>query len=140
MNDPEAVAAALTHQHDQQWIQSLIDHLLDEATPATELRFAQDLLAINDTQTARILNVTRQAVAGWHQNGVPTERLGEIADLTATARLLNRKLRPERIPGAVRRSAPNLDGQTLLELAASEGPGAMYREVKDTFDLRRIAP
>ena len=54
--------------------------------------------------------------------------------------LLDRRVKRERIPAVVRRSAANLGGRSLLDLAYS----GRYREVRDAvaamFDLRRVQP
>lgn len=135
--DARDVAHALAANHDTAWVGQLIEALAKE-NPANELPYTQAVLGVSDVELADIFGVTRQAVKVWLTNGVPTARLGAVADLASAAHLLRRKLRPERIPAAIRRPARNLNGRSLLELAVDEGPSAMYAEVVDTFDLSRL--
>ena len=138
MSDAQELAAELAAAHDPVWVAELIDALATRAR-ANELPTAQAILGVSDVELGQMFGVTRQGVKHWMTNGVPTARLGAVADLAAATDMLRRKLRVERIPAAIRRPAPNLGGRSLLELGIDEGPHAFYAEVIDTFDLTRIA-
>ncbi len=128
----------LTQEHNDVFVDDLIAELLAQPGPYSELRFAQKVLGLTDTDTAALFDIRRQALAAWKTNGVPSKRMPQVASLASTARLLHRALRPAAIPAAVRCCAPNLNGASLLELGQRDGLDAMYAEVRDTFDLRRI--
>jgi hypothetical protein len=55
-------------------------------------------------------------VTKWIATGVPAERAATVAHGEAMTDLLDRYLKPERIPAVVRRRAPRLDGASLIEL------------------------
>ena len=138
MSDATELAEQLAASHDPQWVAELIEALANR-TRGNQLPTAQAVLGVSDVELADMFGVTRQAIKQWLTGGVPTARLGAVADLTAASDILRRRLRVDRIPAAIRRPAPNLGGRSLLELGIDEGPHALYAEVVDTFDLTRIS-
>jgi len=87
-----------------------------------------------------MFGVSRQAVSKWFGNGIPAERAETLADLDAATDLLARKVKRERIPAVVRRSAQRLAGASLLELAEEGRHREVLEAVREMFDLRRIQP
>ena len=63
-----------------------------------------------------------------------------MADLAAATDLLDRYVKRERIPAVVRRSAPVLDGNSLLDLAAAGDTRTVAESVSAMLDLRRVQP
>lgn len=63
-----------------------------------------------------------------------------IADLDAATDLLERYVRPDRIPAVVRREAPVLGGASLLDLARAGRTAEVLQSVRTMFDLRRVQP
>jgi hypothetical protein len=84
--------------------------------------------------------VSRQAVSKWVLDGAPADRQGQLLELDAATELLERYVRPERIPAVVRRGAPTSDGSSLLDLAFQGRTAEVLTAVQIMFDLRRVQP
>jgi len=87
-----------------------------------------------------MFGVSRQAVAKWMSDGVPPDRQVHLAELDSATELLERYVRPERIPAIVRRAAPALSGKSLLDLASQGQTAEVLEVVREMFDLRRVQP
>lgn len=124
---------------DRQWLRELTDALDREirTEPLDRLRALWDL---SGADLGRIFGVSRQAVSKWFANGVPADRAETLADLASAADLLARRVKRERIPAVVRRSAERLRGKSLLELAEEGRHREVLEAVREMFDLRRIQP
>ncbi len=138
MANAATVARQLADTHDPLFVDEVVSALIREQSPYSQLQDAQQLLGLTITDTATLFGIKRQALADWAQKGVPVARLGQLDALVSAALLLRRSLRPIAIPTAVRRPAPNLGGRSLLQYGAQEGMDALYDEVRDTLDVRRM--
>ncbi|MDK1016083.1 MAG: hypothetical protein QGD95_01130 [Actinomycetota bacterium] len=136
---PADAAAVLIAKGDQRWTRSLVDEL-DRAIRTEPLARFVELWDLSNAGAARVFGVSRQAFSKWLANGPPAARAEAVTDLAAATDLLDRYVKRERIPAVVRRSAPLLDGVSLLDLAASGDTRAVADSVIAMFDLRRIQP
>jgi len=92
---------------------------------------------LNQSEAANLFGVTRQAMSKWLARGVPSERAQAIADLAAATDLLVRHVKRDRIPAVVRRSAPALDGLSLVELSAASRTRDVLEACRSMFDFDR---
>lgn len=136
---PAEAAAVLIAKGDQRWTRSLVDEL-DRAIRTEPLARFVELWDLSNAGAARVFGVSRQAFSKWLANGPPAARAEAVTDLAAATDLLDRYVKRERIPAVVRRSAPLLDGVSLLDLATSGDTRAVADSVIAMFDLRRIQP
>lgn len=89
--------------------------------------------ALTRTDVARLFGVTPEAVIKWERNGVPARRLAEIDRCFQLAEMMQRRLRPDRLPALVRTPAPDFGDRTVLEVIAESG-------TQPVFDyMRRLA-
>lgn len=115
--DPQDAASLLLAEHDSSWIAELAVEL-DRALSGRQLERVMRLWDLTRTDLGQLFGVSRQAVSKWIADGVPAERIPQVADLTAITDLLAHYLKRDRIPAVVRRPAPNLGGSSLLEIVA----------------------
>jgi transcriptional regulator with XRE-family HTH domain len=124
---------------DLDWLRALTDDLDRRLRTAPLERFLT-LWGLSAAEAARVFGVSRQALSKWRKDGVPADRAPVLADLAAATDLLDLRVKRERIPAVVRRSAPGLQGHSLYDLAC-EGRHKDVREaVTAMFDLRRVQP
>ncbi len=86
-----------------------------------------------------VFGVSRQAIDQWRSRGVPAERRAKVADLLAVVDLLDRKLKPGRLPLVARRPAGAFGGRSLLELAAGDEQADLREKVERAFDWSTAA-
>ncbi len=86
--------------------------------------------ALTRTEAARLFGVTPEAVAKWERGGVPVLRLAEIDRCLQLARMLQRRLRPDRLPTRVRTPAPYFDGRSVLETIAESGTQPVFDHMR----------
>ena len=132
---PPAVADDVAAQRFVRRVRFYLNH------PETEnpLRRIIDAFALSKTDAAKLFGVTRQAVDGWLAGGVPAERQEKVATLLALCDLLQRKLKPDRLPGVARRPADAYGGRTMLELIAADRHGELLQSVRESFDWQSAA-
>lgn len=110
----------------------------DSGVPRPVMRICT-VLGLNRTELARLFGVRRQAVDQWGVHGVPADRQEKLATLGAIADLLEAKLKPDRIPGVVRRAAPAYGERSLLEAIADGDQDAVLDELRDAFEWASAA-
>ncbi|MEX1005776.1 MAG: hypothetical protein WD990_00705 [Acidimicrobiia bacterium] len=120
--DPQEVATLLLDGHDSTWIAALTDEL-DRRVSGRELERIMRTWHLARTDLGRMLGVSRQAVSKWIENGVPSDRVTQVADLASITDLLAHYVKRDRIPAVVRRPAPNLGNVSLLELVTEGRTG-----------------
>jgi transcriptional regulator with XRE-family HTH domain len=122
----------------QRFIQRVRHHLNHPGNedPLKRLMQAFDL---SKTELAALFGVRRQAVDQWLERGVPGDRQEKLGTLLAIADLLERKLKPGRLPGVARRPADAYDGKTMLELIAADGHRGLLDQVRASFDWASAA-
>jgi DNA-binding transcriptional regulator YiaG len=111
----------------------LVDIALRSMQPP--LARVRELFGLNTGEIAELFGVTRQAVEHWERNGdVPAARHEKLANLLAVGELLERKLKPGRLPLAVRRPADAYGGLTMLDMIRADRDGELREQTARTFD------
>ncbi|MDX1659845.1 MAG: hypothetical protein R3343_13575 [Nitriliruptorales bacterium] len=95
---------------------------------------------ISNAELGRMFGVSRQAASKWLQDGPPAARRDQVELLGQATDLLDRWIKRERIAAVVRRPVDVLDGRTRLEVALAGEFERLRDELRDTFDLARVAP
>ena len=122
----------------RRFIQRVRHHLNhpDDVDPLERLMRAFDL---SKTELAGLFGVRRQAVDQWLERGVPGDRQEKLGILLAITDLLERKLKPRRLPGVARRPADAYGGKTMLELIADDRHRELLDLVRASFDWASAA-
>ena len=95
----------------------------------------EEPLGLSKTELGRLFGVTRPGHRrGWHEQGVPAARQAKAATVAATVDLLARRLKPERLPGLVRRPARAYGGLTVLEMIARDRHEELLAITRRSFD------
>jgi predicted transcriptional regulator len=94
-----------------------------------------DVWGLSASEASRLFGVSRQAVSKWLVQGVPSERIETVGDLTAATDLLVRYLKPDRIPATVRRKASHVGDRSLLDLVATGDSGGVLEACRAMFDF-----
>lgn len=94
----------------------------------------QHIFDLNITELGRLFGVTRQAVTQWQSTQVPAARREKVATVGSVADLLESRLKTDRIPGVVRRSAPAYRGLTILGMIEENQQDAVLEQVRSSFD------
>lgn len=136
---PRAAASAVTALGDDSWTREFLTELAAQVRP-DPLERVMGSWDLSAAAMARIFGVSRQALGKWRTHGVPEERLVALADLEAATDVLERYVRPDRIPAVVRRPAEVLGGPSLLQLAEEHRFDEVRRAAAHMLDLRRIQP
>jgi hypothetical protein len=136
---PGEAASLLARDADGDWARQFLRQF-EREIQHDQLEHVMDSWAVSAAAMSRIFGVSRQAVAKWRTQGVPADRSVAMADLAAANDVLERYVRPDRIPAVVRRRSDMLGGVSLLELAQTGDTAAVRRQVAAMFDLRRVAP
>ena len=116
--DPREAATQLLAEHDDVWVARLTDEL-DRHLSARRLERLMRLWQLSRSELGELFGVSRQAVSKWIADGVPSNRVQQVADVEAITDLLDHYLKRDRIAAVVRRQAPGLNGASLIELIAS---------------------
>jgi hypothetical protein len=108
----------------------------DDEHPLRRLMEAFDL---SKTELGSLFGVRRQAIDHWLERGVPAERQEKVQTLLAVVDLLERKLKPGRLPGVARRTADVYGGKTMLDLIRADRHGELLEQVRKSFDWASAA-
>lgn len=130
--DPQDAASQLLAEHDSAWVAALTEEL-DRRLSGRQLERVMRLWDLSRTQLGGIFGVSRQAVSKWMGDGVPADRITQVADLAAITDLLAHYLKRDRIPAVVRRPAPNLGDASLLDLVATGQIGEALTATRRMF-------
>lgn len=123
----------------REWLRAVTDRL-DERIEAGDLAEVLSAWDLSQQDLADAFGVTRQSVSKWLRSGLPADRTPALADLVSATRVLKRRLKRERIPAVVRRSAEALGGRSLLEMTRAGEHEEVLRAVERMFDIRRVQP
>ena len=96
-----------------------------------------EVWGLSRAEAARIFGVSRQTVDNWLRQGAPSDRAGEMADLSAATDLLVRHLERDRIPGVVRRPILALGGESLVVLWGRGETRTVLAACRDMFRFDR---
>jgi len=88
---------------------------------------------LSQAEFAELVGVSRQAIGKWLVR-LPTERQVAVANLAAANDVLVHYVRRERIPAVVRRTAPALDGRSLLDLVQADETAQVLAATRRMFD------
>lgn len=105
----------------------------------SDLERARVVLGLSITELGALFGVTRQAAGLWLADRPPAARSAKAATVAAIADILARRLKPARIPGIVRRPAPEYGGHTMLELIAADRHEWLLESVRRSFDFAATA-
>jgi transcriptional regulator with XRE-family HTH domain len=94
----------------------------------------RELLGLSDAELARLFGVRRQAVSQWRERGIPGARQEKASALASIADLLAHQLKPERIPGIVRRPARAYGGLSMLEMISADRHPELLEKIRASFD------
>jgi hypothetical protein len=103
------------------------------------LRRLMEDFDLSKTELGSLFGVRRQAIDQWLERGVPADRQEKLQTLLAVVDLLERKLKPGRLPGVARRPADAYGGGTMLELIAADRHAELLEQVRDSFDWAAAA-
>jgi hypothetical protein len=104
-----------------------------------ELSRLMNSFQLSKTDLAELFGVRRQAIDGWRGKGVPAERQEKLHALVALADLLERKLKPGRLPGVARTPAEAYGGLTMLEMIEQDRHRELLELVRQSFDWSTAA-
>jgi hypothetical protein len=116
---------------------SIVLEELSGAGTGLEHLMASWRLSVADV--ARLFDVSRQAVQQWLVEGVPPARQPKLLQLQRIADLLERNLRPERIPAVVRSDAEAYAGRSMLASIADDRQDELLASVERSFDWAATA-
>jgi transcriptional regulator with XRE-family HTH domain len=130
---PSKVPQALDYRRFSRFV------LLESAGAGTGLERLLAGWELTVTELASLFGVRRQAVQQWLTDGVPPARQPKLAVIHRIADLLERNLRPERIPAVVRAPAVALGEASMLELIADDRQDQLLDAVARSFDWAATA-
>lgn len=130
--DPHDAAARLVAEHDDAWVAELTAEL-DRHLSARRLERLMRVWQLSRAELGALFGVSRQGVSKWIDGGVPADRVQQVADVEAITDLLDHYLKRERIAAVVRREAPGLDGQSLIELITAGRSSDALRLTREMF-------
>lgn len=109
------------------------------AGATADLERARELFDLSLTELGVLFGASRQAATKWLHEGLPVSRRPKAATVVALGELLERKLRPGRLPAVARRAAEAYGGRTMLERIAAGEHERLLAEVRDSFDWAATA-
>ena len=98
-----------------------------------ELSRLMNSFQLSKTDLAKLFGVRRQAIDGWLNKGVPAERQEKLHALVVLADLLERALKPGRLPGVARTPADAYGGLTMLEMIRQDRHRELLELVRQSF-------
>lgn len=90
-------------------------------------------LGLNRVELGDLFGVSRQAVSGWIDEGIPPSRLPDVSRILRVVSVLTRKLKPGRTALVARRPAADFGGRTLLD-ALHDDPDKTLALVEESLD------
>jgi DNA-binding transcriptional regulator YiaG len=129
-------AWALSNEEALRFYRAVGDELARVRTPLDRIA---SVLGVSRTELARLFGVRRQAIEQWEARGVPAGRQEKLATLDAIVDLLTAKLKPDRIPGVVRRPGAAYSDRSILEAIAAGDEALVLEELRNAFDWAAAA-
>lgn len=117
-DDPRDAAAMLLAEHGDDWVVELTDEL-ERRLSGRRLERVMRRWRLSRTELGELFGVSRQAASKWLEDGVPADRVEQVADVQAITDLLERHIERDRISAVVRRPAEGLGGMSLIELVSA---------------------
>jgi hypothetical protein len=116
-----------------------VRHFLNHPEARHPLHRIAEAFGLSKTELGGLFGVRRQAVDQWLARGVPPERQEKVATLDALVDVLERKLKPGRLPGVARRPAAAYGGETMLDLIRQDRQRELLDLVHASFDWATAA-
>lgn len=134
--NPRAAADKLyeLYKNAPDWLDKFTDQL-DRHRARDALSRILSVWGFSQSELARILGVSRQALSKWLYRGLPEERLPLIGDWSAATDILVHYLKRDRIPAVVRRPMEDYDDITLVDLLAKRDGAKLLRACREFFDF-----
>lgn len=115
----------------------VVDRVIDASgDPLEEIA---DTFALSNTEMGRLFGVSRQAIAQWLRDGVPSDRKAKVVTVVQVATLLRQYLKAERIPGIARKPAPVYGGGSLLDMITEDRHEELLELTRRSFDWATTA-
>jgi len=86
-----------------------------------------------------MFGASRQAASSWLDRGVPPARKPKLFTVLNVADLLERKLKPGRLPAVVRRTAAAYGGRSMLQQIEADRHEELLASVRESFDWSATA-
>lgn len=127
---------------DEAWIR--FRHLVEteiEAGHSSRAMLSRVLQAfgLSLTELGELFGVSRQAVTEWLDKGVPAERRSKLQTILSVAELLQRKLRPGRLPAVSRKPAEAYGDLSMLQMIAADRHQELLDDVRRSFEWSTTA-
>lgn len=94
---------------------------------------------LSDTEMGRLFGVSRQAIAQWVEQGIPTARLPKVLSVLSIVDDLERNLRPEIVAGVARQPAPLFKNKTILQMIEADKHLNTADAISRSFDWATTA-
>ena len=136
--DPRETAERIFRAHagEHAWLDSFAEHF-DRQRSGASLNRSLSVWGLSQSEAARLLGISRQAIGKWLGRGAPADRLEMVGDLAAATDILVHYLKRDRIPAVVRRPIPARGGITLIDLFAGGDSRDLLRTVREMFEFER---
>lgn len=125
-----------------EWLRfhSLVEAELRSLTGSTaDVSRLRELFDLSLTELGALFGASRQAATKWLREGLPVSRRAKAATVAALGELLERKLRPGRVPAVARRPAAAYGDRSMLDRVAADEHEELLREVRESFDWAATA-
>jgi len=136
--DPREAAERIFRAHagEHAWLDTFAEHF-DRQRSGASLTRSLSIWGLSQSEAARLLGISRQAIGKWLARGAPADRLEMVGDLAAATDVLVHYLKRDRIPAVVRRPIPAHGGVALIDLFASGDSRELLRAVREMFEFDR---
>lgn len=137
--DPRETAERIFRAHagEKAWLDTFTEHL-DRQRSGLSLARTLSVWGLSQSEAARLLGISRQAIAKWLSRGAPADRLEMVGDLAVATDILVHYLQRDRIPAVVRRPIAARGGVSLLDLFASGDSREVLITVRAMFDFASV--
>lgn len=105
----------------------------------TALLRIQHLFELNFSELGRMFGVSRQAVSSWLDHGVPPAQKPKLFTVLNIAELLERKLKPGRLPAVARRPAASYGGLSVLQVIEADRHEELLESTRESFNWAATA-
>ena len=99
----------------------------------------QRLFELNLGDLGRLFGVSRQAVSSWLDRGVPPAQKSKLFTVLNIGELLERQLKPGRLPAVVRRSAESYGGLSVLRMIEANRHEELLKSIRESFNWAATA-
>lgn len=132
LSQPEGAPLVIVPDIDVLRFRRLVDLTVRGMRPPLDR--LRESLGLSSTELGNVFGVSRQAIDQWEARGIPADRRAKLGDLLGVVDLLERKLKPGRLPLIARRPAAVFDGRSLLDVAADGDHENLRDTVERAFD------